>query len=93
MILDGYPRTKNQAKYLSEHLDINVVLNLSLREDILIRKLLGRRVCVECKRSYNIENVNEGEYVMPPMMPEKDTKCCVNLVQRDDDKEDIIKRR
>ena len=45
LIFDGYPRTINQAKYLHEHLKIDIVFNLHLREDILIRKLLGRRVC------------------------------------------------
>jgi adenylate kinase len=45
LIFDGYPRTLNQARYLQEHLKINIFFNLHLREDILIRKLLGRRVC------------------------------------------------
>ena len=45
LIFDGYPRTLNQAKHLQEHLQIDIVFNLHLREDILIRKLLGRRVC------------------------------------------------
>jgi adenylate kinase len=45
LIFDGFPRTLNQAKYLQEHLKIDIVFNLHLREDILIRKLLGRRVC------------------------------------------------
>ena len=45
LIFDGYPRTLNQARYLREHLQIRIVFNLHLREDILIRKLLGRRVC------------------------------------------------
>lgn len=58
IIFDGYPRTLGQAKYLSEHLKIDIVLNLHLREDILIRKLLGRRVCPCCKRSFNVEDVN-----------------------------------
>jgi adenylate kinase len=45
LIFDGYPRTLNQARYLRKHLQIRIVFNLHLREDILIRKLLGRRVC------------------------------------------------
>jgi adenylate kinase len=99
LIFDGYPRTLNQAKYLQEHLKIDIVFNLHLREDILIRKLLGRRVCPQCKRSFNTEDVNEGEYVMPPMLPKHgDPTCCdqcsgAKLVQRKDDTEEVIVRR
>jgi adenylate kinase len=45
MIFDGYPRTINQAKHLEAHLKVDIVLQLHLKESILIRKLLGRRVC------------------------------------------------
>jgi len=99
MMLDGYPRTLSQAKFLSKYLNIDIVFNLHLREDILIRKLLGRRVCPSCKRSFNTEDVNEGEYVMPPMLPKHgDPTCCdhcagVKLVQRKDDTEEVIVKR
>lgn len=83
ILLDGYPRTLLQAKYLSSHLQLDVVFNLDLREDILIRKLLGRRVCPSCKKSFNIEDVNEDEYKMPPMLPKHPDPttcdCCPNI--------------
>ena len=105
LMFDGFPRTLSQAKFLNENLPLNIVFNLNLREDILVRKLLGRRVCPECKRSFNIENVNEGEYVMPPMLPKHgDPKWCdicthstsgqkVELITRKDDTRDVIVRR
>jgi adenylate kinase len=77
IIFDGFPRTLAQARFLTEHLRIDIVFNLSLREDILVRKLLGRRVCQSCKKSFNIEDVNEEPYIMPPMLPKHgDPSCC-----------------
>ena len=99
MIFDGYPRTLGQARYLSEHLNIDIVLNLHLRQVILIRKLLGRRVCPTCKKSFNVEDVNEDDYCMPPMLPQNHdpTTCdnCANtkLIMREDDVKEIIEKR
>ncbi len=99
MIFDGYPRTLGQARYLSEHLNIDIVLNLHLRQVILIRKLLGRRVCPTCKKSFNVEDVNEDDYCMPPMLPQNHdpTTCdnCANtqLIKREDDVKEIIEKR
>ena len=100
LIFDGYPRTLGQARYLFDQLRIDIVFNLHLREDILIRKLLGRRVCPSCKRSFNVEDVNEGDYVMPPMLPKcDDTTCCdqcvpqTKLITRKDDTREVITKR
>lgn len=104
MIFDGYPRTLKQAEFLNSHLRIDIAFNLTLRHDILVRKLLGRRVCPQCKKSFNVENVNEGEYVMPPMLPKHGDPCTcdtctlpngsrVNLITRHDDTREVIERR
>jgi adenylate kinase len=73
------------------------MLNLDLREDILIRKLLGRRICPKCHSAYNIENVDTDGYVMPPMLPKKKESMCdtcdVDLIKRDDDTEEVITHR
>ena len=56
-ILDGFPRTAKQAEMLSEFQGVNLVLNLYLREDVLIEKCLGRRICPECNGNYNVADI------------------------------------
>ena len=56
-ILDGFPRTVRQAELLSEFEDVNLVLNLFLREDVLIEKCLGRRICTKCNGNYNVADI------------------------------------
>lgn len=105
LILDGVPRTIRQAEMLSEFADIDLVLNFYNREDILLQKLAGRRVCPECNKGFNVADVNSNGYVMAPLLPEGDdpTVCDadhgqtdivpIKLVTRPDDKEDVILKR
>jgi adenylate kinase len=97
VILDGYPRNINQAEQLEKIKHMDLVLKIELDEEILIRKLLGRRVCKSCGKNYNICSIKEGEYDMEPLLPKIDpTKCddChSDLFQRDDDTEKIIRDR
>lgn len=95
-ILDGFPRTLSQAKALDKITDIDVVIKLHLPEDILIEKLTGRRVCEDCGKNYNVADINRKGINMPPLLPENDMKCdkCGGkLIQRDDDKVEVIKDR
>ena len=95
-LLDGYPRRLSQARALAELHALDLVVNLVLREDILVRKLSARRVCGGCGKNYNIADINEGEYVMPPLMPKVKGVCDVcggGLVQRSDDTEEVVKER
>jgi adenylate kinase len=95
-ILDGYPRTIIQAKKFEEKRKINLVVKIDLNEDILVRKLLGRRVCQKCGKGYNVCNIREGPYDMEPLLPKENNKCddCNSkLIQREDDTESIIKSR
>jgi len=99
-ILDGYPRNINQAKALDKITDIDVVINLRIADEILIKKLMARRVCKNCGDIYNIadikETVNGVEYNMPPMLPKNDSecdKCGEELIQRKDDSEEVIRER
>eukprot|EP00918_Siedleckia_nematoides_P057226 GHVU01124823.1.p1 GENE.GHVU01124823.1~~GHVU01124823.1.p1 ORF type:complete len:292 (+),score=46.72 GHVU01124823.1:624-1499(+) len=97
-ILDGFPRTIFQAEKLAEFAEPHMCLELKLPTPILIEKLSARRVCVHCGTSFNIADINDGEYVMPPLLP-KDGDCPRGpkgnheLVQRDDDLEDVVKER
>jgi adenylate kinase len=76
---------------------IDKVLNIILPLHVLTAKMLARRVCLDCGRGYNLANIQEGELDMPPLLPKpSDCDKCVgrpNLIQRDDDKGDIVKAR
>ncbi|UCD03960.1 MAG: adenylate kinase [Candidatus Woesearchaeota archaeon] len=97
-ILDGFPRTLNQAKALDKITNIDMVINLYLPDDILITKLSGRRVCRNCGDNYNVTDIKDDErgIYMAPLLPKKEgvcDKCGGELYQRDDDKPEVIKER
>lgn len=85
-ILDGFPRTTAQAEALEEITDIDLVINLTVPEDVIIRRLSSRRVCKNCGAIYNLIS-------MPPAKPGICDKCGGELYQRDDDKPEVIRRR
>src|SRR5208337_3867525 len=92
-ILDGFPRNIAQAEALdrllrdlSRPLDAVVLLNLDL--GILFKRLTGRRICQDCGRVFNV-------YTTPPGSPPPCERCgdMPRLVQRPDDKEEVIGKR
>lgn len=93
IILDGFPRTVNQAEKLDAILEakgkkVDLVINLTTPEEEIIERIVNRRVCSnqECKAVYNI--------VMNP--PKKEgicDKCGHHLVQRKDDNAETVKSR
>lgn len=77
--------------------NIELVVNLKLREDALMAKCLGRRICSECGGNYNIacidikdQNGSPGMYMAPLLPP---PHCATKLITRSDDKEDVVKER
>ena len=99
-ILDGYPRTIEQAEYLETIRKIDAIINLIIPDEILIEKLTARRVCENCGDIYNIADIDKTldgvHYVLPPMSPKKEgrcDKCGARIVQRPDDTEDVIRNR
>jgi adenylate kinase len=56
-IIDGYPRTLAQAEMLLTAEPVQLAINLSLREDILVDKCLGRRLCSKCGRNFNVADL------------------------------------
>ena len=95
-ILDGFPRTIPQAEALGKNLKMEVVINLVLRDEILVRKISARRVCRNCGDTYNVDHIREGKIDMPALLPKKPgicDKCGGTLYQRDDDKEATVKDR
>jgi adenylate kinase len=90
-ILDGFPRTINQAEGLDKvlaKLGKNVVLVLYFASSlpVIIKRLAGRRVCADCGANYHIKN-------MPPKNPGICDICRGTLYQRKDDQEETIRRR
>ena len=104
ILLDGYPRTIDQCKYLYDY-DIknNLIqtkaLLIDVPEWIIIDKLLGRRICTTCNGDFNICDIRHDTYDMPPILPDfkkcifGPDKCQPNLLSRSDDTKEIIQRR
>ena len=93
IILDGFPRTINQAEELDKYLEskdnkVDLVVNLTTPEKEIIERIVNRRVCSnqECKTVYNL-------VLNPPKVPDICDKCGSKLIQRDDDNEETVKAR
>jgi adenylate kinase len=92
-VMDGYPRTYAQAVAFDallrqEFLTLDAVINLTISDDAVVRRIGGRICCSnpECGVCYNIYN-------LPPKLPGICDKCNSLLVMREDDKEETIRRR
>lgn len=95
-ILDGFPRTLQQAKTLEKMAKIDLVINFNIAEDIIIEKALARRICEKCGNIYNIADIKRGKIRLPPLLPKvsgKCDKCGSRLIQRKDDTYETIKDR
>lgn len=96
VILDAVAYNENQAKMLDKITKIDLVINLLLPDDVIVKKNLGRKVCKNCGAIYNIASIKEGDIVMPPLLPKKEgicDKCGGPLVERTDDTEETIRER
>ncbi len=83
-ILDGFPRTVEQAKALSEFADIDAAINLDVPDEVLVNRLSGRRVCPACGAPFHVDRLNGAT----------DCKACdTPLIQRDDDKPETVLNR
>ena len=83
-ILDGFPRTVEQAQALATFAKIDAAINLDVADEVLVKRLSGRRVCPLCGAPYHVDRLN-GEKV-----------CKVDatpLIQRDDDKPETVLNR
>lgn len=91
VVLDGYPRTINQAKYLLELMKktgttIDFVLVVDNDDELIIKRTVGRRICPKCGKVYHIE-------YNPPSPDGRCKECGTPVIQRSDDTEEKIKRR
>ncbi len=85
-ILDGYPRTIPQAKFLDCIQDIDKVVEFELSDKEVIKRISGRRTCKKCGAMYHI-------VWNPPKKKGVCDECGSALIQRSDDKPETIKKR
>lgn len=90
-ILDGFPRTLVQAKALSKimqdlNLNIDAVLDLEVEDSVVIERIINRRNCPICKKSYNLITMAPKKYNLCD-------DCGVTLIQRKDDVLETITSR
>ena len=85
-ILDGYPRTVEQAKTLEDIAKLDVIILLMVPDWIIIERLSTRRICRNCGTVYNIR-------FLKPKVEGVCDKCGGPLYQRSDDTPEVIKKR
>jgi adenylate kinase len=96
-ILDGFPRTLGQAKWLDGHIGAGadskdgkslpvIAVSIQVGYNELLRRITGRRICPVCGTIYNI-------YLQPPKVDEKCDLDGTPLVRRSDDTEEVFKER
>ena len=86
-LFDGFPRTTPQAQAMvDENVEIDVVLEIDVPDDEIVKRLGGRRVHLDSGRVYHVE-------FNPPKVKGKDDETGEDLIQRDDDKEGTVRNR
>jgi adenylate kinase len=90
-ILDGFPRNTKQAEALDNmlgalNMSLTAALSVDVQFDLLMKRLTGRRTCKACGQMFNV-------YSNAPQKDGACDKCGGELFQRDDDKEETIKKR
>ena len=85
-LLDGYPRTVEQAEILEKITRIDVIILLVVPEWIIVERLSTRRICRNCGEVYNVR-------FLKPKIEGICDKCGGPLYQRADDTEEVIKNR
>ncbi|MBX6387578.1 MAG: adenylate kinase [Frankia sp.] len=90
-LLDGFPRNVPQAEVLNSILEsmgtqLDVVLELVVDDDEVVRRLSGRRTCRSCGHIWHID-------FDPPTVPDICDRCDGELFQRDDDRPETIRHR
>lgn len=90
-VLDGFPRTIPQAEMLNAVLSdlgckIEHVLSLEVGVDEIVKRLSGRFACSSCGKGYHVD-------YDPPQITGVCDQCGAHLIQRDDDKEETVRKR
>ncbi len=85
-LLDGYPRTMRQALALDEKFGLDAVLHLHVDDEEIIKRMSGRRTCPRCEKVYHV-------VYDPPRKEGICDKCGSELIVREDDKAETLRKR
>ena len=90
-VLDGFPRTIPQAEALDKALEalgekVDYAINVEVPDENIINRMSGRRACVACGATYHLVHI-------PPKTEGICDKCGKELILRDDDKPETVKKR
>ena len=86
-LLDGFPRTIPQAEALkAANIDIDVVVEIAVDDDEIVKRISGRRIHQASGRVYHVTS-------LPPKRPGLDDETGEPLILRDDDQEEIVRKR
>jgi adenylate kinase len=91
VVFDGFPRTEVQARRLGPVLEglgrrVDLVIVLEADDEVIVRRLTGRRSCPSCGAVYNV-------YTNPPAEEGRCDRCGAGLVHREDDQPETVRRR
>jgi adenylate kinase len=102
-ILDGFPRTRQQIEIMENDENwpfnrrVHAAIKLVVPESVCLAKIMGRRVCIICGKSYNTAGFYQDGFDLPPQLPDKQCKRCdpeTDWSQRlDDSNSDIVRQR
>jgi adenylate kinase len=85
-LLDGYPRTVMQAEVMEKFKKIDIALNFVAPDEVIMSRIGGRRTCSKCGAVYHIKNI-------PPKVEGVCDRCGGKLIQRSDEKPEVIRNR
>ncbi len=85
-LFDGFPRTLDQADALKTKVAVDAVVEIDVDDDEIIKRMSGRRVHLASGRTYHI-------VFNPPKVEGKDDETGEDLIQRDDDQEETVRKR
>ncbi|MDL2225177.1 adenylate kinase [Eubacteriales bacterium OttesenSCG-928-M02] len=83
-LLDGFPRTIAQAIALDEKVQMDLVINIVVPDEDLVKRLSGRRVCKQCGATYHVDTIGDSMVCK---------ECGGELMQRADDTEETVRTR
>ncbi len=85
-ILDGFPRNDAQTRFFLESYDIDAVINIEVPDEVVMQRVLSRRLCEQCGLDYNLIHHR-------PTVENRCDVCQGRLICREDDTEEAAKAR
>lgn len=85
-VLDGFPRNRAQAEFFLERYDVDAVIHIDAPDEVVVARVLARRLCSRCGRDYNLLRQR-------PATPDCCDACGGRLVAREDDQPEAVRAR